>query len=163
MGGIGATKWMKIHGQTVNDVQCISLNMNNGTRTTGPDLFALIATTKKRGSQPMDKPKTAERKGQTMKITPQRLKELERAELKLRALENGGVDDWTYYDDAMKEVQAQIEIEDGLEELFHEIEAALSEGAYEPSERGAGFAFTTEASSAAFEIFTKGFYKLAEK
>ncbi len=38
-----------------------------------------------------------------IKISAKRLKELERAQAKLQALENGGVDNWEWYHDALKD------------------------------------------------------------
>ena len=47
-----------------------------------------------------------------MKIEPKRLKELERAEAKLNALEAGGVDNWDNYDVSLEEYRAVNELED---------------------------------------------------
>jgi len=47
-----------------------------------------------------------------VKIEPKRLKELERAEAKLNALEAGGVDNWDNYDDSLEEYRAVNELED---------------------------------------------------
>lgn len=38
-----------------------------------------------------------------VKISEKRLKELERAAAKLQALENGGVDNWEWYSESLKE------------------------------------------------------------
>lgn len=95
-----------------------------------------------------------------MDITKKRLKELEDAEAKLRALESGGVDNWDFYDDAMDEYNKTIEHEKKLQELLEEIEVVLLEGAYEPSERGAGYATTEEAKDNALLVLKNGFNEL---
>jgi len=76
-----------------------------------------------------------------MSISKQRLKELERAELKLNALEAGGVDNWEGYDYSLEGYHAENELEEKLDCLIGDLEVAFGESAYEPSERGAGIAF----------------------
>ena len=85
-------------------------------------------------------------------IDSKRLIELERAEAKLRALENGGVDNWENYDDALKEYRETIEHDERLEELLSDLLAELGAGAYEPSERGAGFSFSDSAQESAMKV-----------
>ena len=85
-------------------------------------------------------------------ITKERLKELEKAEAKLLALENGGVDNWVYYDECLTEYNKDQELESDLDELMEEVEVAIFEGAYEPSERGAGFAATEDSREDAKDI-----------
>ena len=77
-------------------------------------------------------------------ITKQRLKELERAEAKLNALEAGGVDNWEWYGESLKEYREENEREEALEDLLNNLEVIFGECAYEPSERGAGIAFTED-------------------
>jgi hypothetical protein len=88
-------------------------------------------------------------------ITKERIKELEAAELKLLALEGGGVDNWEGYDFALEEYYKDIEEEEKIDALFEEIETAFFEGAYEPSERGAGIAPGDDARDNAKDIFMK--------
>ena len=90
-----------------------------------------------------------------MEITEKRLKELERAELKLTALENGGVDNWVYYEFALKEYSETIEKEEKHEALLEEIISILCDGAYEPSEIGAGFAFHDDACADVLKYLKK--------
>ena len=68
-------------------------------------------------------------------------KEIERRLAKLDALERGGVDNWTFYDEAMKPYRNSIELEEEVYGIVEDICAILSSGSYEPSERGAGVAF----------------------
>lgn len=76
------------------------------------------------------------------KITDKRLKELERTEAKLNALEAGGVDNWDFYGESLKKYWAINELEEKREALLVELEQVFGESAYEPSEKGAGIAFT---------------------
>ena len=82
-----------------------------------------------------------------MSLTPARIKELERAEAKLQALENGGVDNWEWYSDSLEEYNKTIQIEEDREDFAKEIIEALGALIYEPSERGAGYAFHDEADT----------------
>ena len=76
------------------------------------------------------------------RISKQRLRELERAEAKLMALEAGGVDNWEWYAESLKQYDATVAREGKLEECLNEICTILAPGVYEPSERGTGFAFS---------------------
>ena len=87
-------------------------------------------------------------------------KEQQRRLAKLSALEAGGVDNWEFYDDALTEFKDTVEKEEKLEQLMEDIEVVLAQGAYEPSERGAGYSFTKESLEEAFEILKKGIEKL---
>lgn len=89
------------------------------------------------------------------KISKKRLKQLEKAEAKLNALENGGVDNWEWYDQAMTSYNDSVELEEKCEELLEEIECALLVGVYEPSERGAGFAASDDAREQTLEILIR--------
>jgi hypothetical protein len=91
-----------------------------------------------------------------MSISKERIKELERKEAKLLALENGGVDNWKFYDEALEEYSNTIELEKRIEQLSSEIETVLFEGAYEPAAKGAGWATTTECSEQALLLLKKG-------
>jgi len=91
----------------------------------------------------------------TTKITKERLAELEDLELRMRSLEAGGVDNWEFYGEALEQYNKDKELEDKLVDCFNEMLESLSSGAYEPSERGAGFAFNDDASDDAFAIFKK--------
>jgi hypothetical protein len=85
-------------------------------------------------------------------IDLKRLKELEKAEQKLLALEAGGVDNWEWYDEAMTPVLKSQEIEDKIESFLEDLECTLLVGVYEPSERGAGYASTDSAREEALQI-----------
>ena len=75
------------------------------------------------------------------KVPEKRLKELERAEAKLAALEAGGVDSWEWYGESLKDYWAENEREEKIDSLVNDLAEVFGECAYEPSERGAGIAF----------------------
>ena len=77
-----------------------------------------------------------------IKITIERLKELERSEQKLNALEIGGVDNWEFYGEAMDEYNKECAFEADLDDAIIELETTILSNKYEPSERGAGFALS---------------------
>lgn len=80
------------------------------------------------------------------------LKKLQRAAAKLDALEAGGVDNWEWFGESLKEYRATIEREENLEDFLDELCTVLFEGAYEPSERGAGFTCADSAKAKAFKL-----------
>ena len=90
-----------------------------------------------------------------MNISEKRLKELERTEAKMNALEAGGVDSWEWYGESLKEYRAENELEEKREELLDELEVIFGQCAYEPSERGAGVAFTDDCRIEAMETIAK--------
>ncbi len=71
-------------------------------------------------------------------------KKTQRRLAKLDALEAGGVDNWTFYDEALEGWREENELEELREEMTHEIMEALIDNIYEPSERGAGYAVKDE-------------------
>ena len=86
------------------------------------------------------------------KISIERLRELEKAAFKLQCLEDGGVDNWDYYDVSMEPYYKKVDREEKIESLLNDICEALGTGAYEPSERGAGLAFSQGSEAAALAI-----------
>ena len=90
-----------------------------------------------------------------MEITKNRLKELEKLEAKMIALEGAGVDNWEGYGIAMEKIEEQEEIDSKIDQAVTKALEVLQESAFEPSERGAGFAATEEAQEEAYDILTK--------
>ena len=88
------------------------------------------------------------------KISNKRLRELEIAERKLQALEAGGVDSWEWYGEAIEPFIKEMEREEKVASVLEDLEIALLNGAYEPSERGAGFAAKDESRAEALQILT---------
>lgn len=97
-----------------------------------------------------------------MEITAQRIKELEEAELRLRALEAAGVDNWEGYGFALDKIDKEIEKRKNIEDAFDEICEELSEGIEEPAGRGCGYGFRPKNTEKAFETFKKLVCKLME-
>ena len=87
-----------------------------------------------------------------MTISAKRLKELERAEAKLSALEAGGVDNWEWYGESLKPYHEENELEESRSDLINELAQIFGECAYEPSERGAGIAFDDGHFDAAMKL-----------
>lgn len=90
-----------------------------------------------------------------MEITKNRLKELEKLEAKMIALEGAGVDNWEGYGIAMEKIEEQEEIDSKIDQAVTKALEVLQESAFEPSERGAGFAATEEAQEEVYDILTK--------
>jgi hypothetical protein len=90
-----------------------------------------------------------------MEITNQKFKELQRAKEKLDALEVGGVENWEWYGESLKDWHAENELEENREILLEELSGIFGECAYEPSERGAGIAFRDEAYDEAMRLLVK--------
>jgi hypothetical protein len=89
-------------------------------------------------------------------------KEIERKLAKLAALEAGGVDNWDFYDESLKEYRATIEREELAEKLVSDILDTLSEGIHEPAGRGCGFGFSESAADDVLAIImeqVKEFYE----
>jgi uncharacterized protein YbaP (TraB family) len=93
-----------------------------------------------------------------MEISQKRLKELERAESKLNALEAGGVDNWENYGDSLDDWSRKIEKEDKLEELLADIEVTLAQGVEEPAGQRAGYGFKESVQMEALDIL-KDYFK----
>jgi hypothetical protein len=96
-----------------------------------------------------------------MAITAERIKELERAEAKLNALEAGGVDNWEGYDFAMEAIRAEDEYEEFLESVAGEIMDAIGECIEEPAGQGCGYGIRESGYQRTAEILK--IYKLPMK
>jgi hypothetical protein len=88
-------------------------------------------------------------------MTPERIRELERAERVLGALQAGGVDNWDGYDSALRAIRQQDEIEEILEEAIEEAITEMCEGVEEPAGRGCGFGVKSEYIERAGEVLMK--------
>lgn len=85
-------------------------------------------------------------------ITQKRLKELERLEAKMQALEAGGLENWEWYGESLEGWHAENDLDESVDALFDDIQATLQEGTYEPSIRGAGFCFDDSVQEQAVEL-----------
>jgi len=90
-----------------------------------------------------------------MEITKERLEVLEDIELKMNALETGGVDNWEFYGEALDEYNKEKERCKEQEKKFEDICEVLCEGINEPAGSGAGFGFTEEALDNAYRVFIR--------
>ena len=97
-----------------------------------------------------------------MEITKARLKKLELIEAKMSALECAGVDNWEGYGIAMEEIEERERRDNTITAAVDNALEVLQESAFEPSERGAGFAATEEAQEEAFEILAKCINELSK-
>lgn len=80
-----------------------------------------------------------------VKINESRLKELERAFSKLQALENGGVDNWEWYGESLKDWRKENELEELFENTYEELLEILAEAhVEEPAGRGCGYSITPD-------------------
>lgn len=67
-------------------------------------------------------------------------REIQRKLDKLAALESGGVDNWEFYSDSLKEWHKEGHTQDCIEETMREIDELLVEAKVdEPAGRGAGY------------------------
>ena len=89
-----------------------------------------------------------------IKISSDRLHALEQAEAKLGALEAGGVENWEWYGASLEAFNKSQERKDAMYECMADMEVSFLEGAYEPSERGAGRCANDTARSNAEHVLT---------
>lgn len=76
-----------------------------------------------------------------MEISDSEYKSLLDDSIKLRALEKAGVDNWDFYDDALKEYRKEKDREEKIETYFDELCEILCESIEEPAGSGCGFGF----------------------
>lgn len=89
-----------------------------------------------------------------MEISKSRLKELQLIEAKMQALENAGVDNWEGYNLALEEIEAKEERDNKISDAVEKAMEIIQESAFEPSERGAGWASTEDAEQEATDLLT---------
>ncbi len=94
-------------------------------------------------------------------VDEKRLKELERAYAKLQALENGGVDNWEWYGESLKEWHKENRLEELLDEVIENVHDIMVDGVDHdfPAGREAGISLNLNTSGE--EMFRKIFLKLA--
>lgn len=76
-----------------------------------------------------------------VKISAKELEELRDAKAKLAALEAGGVDNWDWYDESLKEYWAEKELKEEIRTLIDDLFCDLSTEIDEPAGRNAGYGF----------------------
>lgn len=100
-----------------------------------------------------------------VKISENRLKELERAYSKLQALENGGVDNWDFYSDSLKEWNKENALDELFEDTYEELLEILATAQVEqPAGRGCGYSITPDEKSvySLLKRFTESYAELEE-
>lgn len=73
-------------------------------------------------------------------ISKSEIERLRMIESKMAALEKGGVDNWEWYGESLVAWRAENEVNELKSNLFNDLLELFGQNAYEPSERGAGFA-----------------------
>lgn len=90
-------------------------------------------------------------------ITLKQLKEFERSQAKLNALEAGGVDNWEWYDESLKSWHKENDYEEALEQFIDNLNDVLAEAEVDqPAGSGCGYSITISESG---EEFLKGLIK----
>lgn len=83
-----------------------------------------------------------------MKLT----REIQQKLDKLEALENGGVDNWEWYDEALKPYFKKYEKEDMALALIEELLEEISPYIEEPAGRGAGYGIRKEGQDVLLKV-----------
>ena len=90
-----------------------------------------------------------------IKVDIKRLEELEDTEMKMRALEAGGVDNWEWYGESLKSYFEQKEKAEKVSMVIEDIIQALCEGVEEPAGSGCGFGVRPDCTQEAEKILAK--------
>jgi len=77
-------------------------------------------------------------------LSEARLEELLNKEAKLRSLENGGVDNWEFYDEALKEYRTYIEQKEFKKDFIQNLLETICPYMEEPAGRGCGYGIREE-------------------
>lgn len=89
-------------------------------------------------------------------ISEDEYEQLQEAKMMLDALKAGGVDNWEWYDESLKELLEAKEKREKLNEVIEEIfEELCSSYIIEPAGRGAGFGMNDGAHKAVARILEK--------
>ena len=91
----------------------------------------------------------------TITISKERLDKLEDIESKMQYLESSGVDNWEGYSIALDEYNKHNEKLKKIRNSFDDIMSMLLYSIYDPSDKGAGFAFSEGSEDEAFDLFIK--------
>lgn len=87
-------------------------------------------------------------------------KEQERRLAKLDALEAGGVDNWEWYDEALKEYNETIGREEAAESIIDDILDAIHDYIEQPAGQGCGYGIQPKGYAIATEILLKRYGEL---
>ena len=95
-----------------------------------------------------------------MEISKSRLKELQLIEAKMIALEGAGVDNWEGYGIAMEKIEEKEKRDSKISEAVRKAMEIIQASAFEPSERGAGWASTEDAEQEASDLLIEALEEL---
>lgn len=90
----------------------------------------------------------------SVELSKHEYEKLQREVAKLRALEAGGVDNWEWYDESLKEWRKENEVEELVDDFIENLSDILVEAdVEEPAGRGCGYAihFDTDSIKAILE------------
>jgi hypothetical protein len=87
-------------------------------------------------------------------------KEQERKLAKLAALEAGGVDNWEWYGESLKEYDETIGREEAAEEIIDDILEAIHDHIEQPAGMGCGYGINPEGYDIAVKILLKRYNEL---
>lgn len=90
-----------------------------------------------------------------IQIDSKRLVELEDIESKMTCLEAGGVDNWEWYGESLKEYHKQKEKAEEIDAVIYDVIEALCEGIEEPAGSGCGFGVSECCATDAAKILSK--------
>ncbi len=90
-----------------------------------------------------------------VRIDEKRLEKLEDIEMKMNALEGGGVDNWEGYDISLEGYHKYKEDKEKIEAVIEEVIETLCEGVEEPAGRGCGFGVRQEYIDSACKVLEK--------
>lgn len=83
----------------------------------------------------------------SIKISTDRYKQLLDSENRLIALESNGVDNWEFYEEALKEYNKKKWLKEAMDDCFEQMLSHISESIEEPAGRGCGYGFTRDSES----------------
>lgn len=82
-------------------------------------------------------------------------KDVQRRLAKLEALEAGGVDNWDFYDESIKEWRAENENEEKAESIVEEMLEAINPYIDQPAGSGCGYGISPEGYTVAVDILLR--------
>lgn len=99
------------------------------------------------------------------KLSDKRIRELERAEKKLQALEAGGVDNWEWYSESLTEYHFEESYEELLDEFTQSFQELIAESEVSPEDSRNGLYLVTgdeDGIRNLLDLFKKSFKELED-
>ncbi len=85
-------------------------------------------------------------------MNKQEIRELQIKAAKFEALESAGVDNWDGFDDAIRGIRNQEELNDKIETCVDDILSAISEEIEQPAGSGCGYGVSNKGEDDVFDI-----------